>query len=1285
MLRCTPMPCPAPLRALGLALVISLVTGLSPAWAQTGRLFLGHTQENPGTGPFVRDLRQDIGTPGSVVSQSTVSTSFTQVLAFTIDPNVLTLPLVGNTFNVSVRVASVSNTGLRGRYRVLRVNSSGVTQSSSGYSGQFTTAGVQTASLVLGDIGFTPGDRLVLAFEVQCNGVFPQNTFTVAAGDPDSWIDYGTLEASMEFRTRQSGMWNDANTWEQLMENGAWINTANIPSVMDPYLEHAGPMVAATNSSAITANSTAHPVALPGGIEAGDLLMVFWMDRTTASTLSFPAGWTMMYEHVNGGRRGAAFYRVANGTEGATIMANTSNSERSAHTSYRIAAGTYTGLPVWGNVITSTSNQPNPPALTSGFGNVASLWIAAAHSGGVNSSIAPVNYEGLLFSHTGGSGNAHAHMSTATRMFQAASENPGPFILNTATSWTANTVAVRGTSTLVHPKSRTTIRAGHEVKMSTNSQADDLVLEQGAILAIYPSRTLSLRGYEVVLDGLLETGEGSTLELLAGGGAAEISTANGISLFNITVNAHQGVTITGAWDVQGTLQLAGGAFDATNANVRLISNATRTGRLAPVDPGASYLGNLTVERYIPGGVTNWRLLGSPVGGRTVQHWKDDFFTAGFPGSHYPNFYDPPGSGNLWPSVRHYDETDPGPLPTDGLIGVSSNTMPLTIGKGFAAWCGDNLGGTAPFIIDLKGPPTIAHTPVTLPMSWTDTGVPTTDGWNLVSNPLPSPIAFSGIQLGADVVNSFHVYDPVSGNMATWNGFVGNNGATGTIQSSQGFWLKANGPAVSTTVAESAKTADQSGGIFGGLEGPPLAALYLKVSNDMNTFTDETIVVFASGSPAFNEAEGDALKFNFAHAQAPRLASQGPHGEEMAIRMEGMPQGGTAIPLLVRAPIAGEYTITATGMEGLNGLSCLVLEDLLTGTRTPLHEGATLSVTLDPNADPTQPRLLLHQTSALGPSVQHVSCHGLADGAIALENTTGLPIDITWSDGEGDALAIHAGVTGMVSLEGLGAGTYTAHIGGQECPAQMVHLNVEEPWALELLYTATPATCAESTDGHVLLEVLGGTWPYEVEWSTGVTSNDLEGVPAGTYGVLVTDANGCVIAAEAITVVAPAPIDGALVAPATALPLEAVPFSSTAAPEVGRFWDFGDGATSEQAAPWHSYMQPGDYTVTLILFDEDCDRTLSTSVSVGMATSIHAAATDGPRAWSSGEALVLEGAMPHDLHLHVYDATGRTIHTGRVPAHTTRHEIPTHGWTSGIYFLNASTVWQQWTYTLPVTH
>jgi gliding motility-associated-like protein len=58
------------------------------------------------------------------------------------------------------------------------------------------------------------------------------------------------------------------------------------------------------------------------------------------------------------------------------------------------------------------------------------------------------------------------------------------------------------------------------------------------------------------------------------------------------------------------------------------------------------------------------------------------------------------------------------------------------------------------------------------------------------------------------------------------------------------------------------------------------------------------------------------------------------------------------------------------------------------------------------------------------------------------------------------------------------------------------------------YNGYPISCYGNSDGSIDLVPIGGTPEYSFEWNTGATTEDLEGVPAGTYRVVVTDFYGC---------------------------------------------------------------------------------------------------------------------------------------------------------------------------------
>ena len=109
------------------------------------------------------------------------------------------------------------------------------------------------------------------------------------------------------------------------------------------------PVVAGTATSDEPTSTNTHHITLPSGIQPNDLLLIFWSDRERqGATVPIPAGWTELYRNTTPGyARHIAWYKIANGSEGTQVTITSGGGTiRSAHNSYRIAAGTYAGLPV---------------------------------------------------------------------------------------------------------------------------------------------------------------------------------------------------------------------------------------------------------------------------------------------------------------------------------------------------------------------------------------------------------------------------------------------------------------------------------------------------------------------------------------------------------------------------------------------------------------------------------------------------------------------------------------------------------------------------------------------------------------------------------------------------------------------------------------------------------------------------------------------------------------------------------------------------------------------------
>lgn len=126
------------------------------------------------------------------------------------------------------------------------------------------------------------------------------------------------------------------------------------------------------------------------------------------------------------------------------------------------------------------------------------------------------------------------------------------------------------------------------------------------------------------------------------------------------------------------------------------------------------------------------------------------------------------------------------------------------------------------------------------------------------------------------------------------------------------------------------------------------------------------------------------------------------------------------------------------------------------------------------------------------------CNGSSSGSISLSVSGGTP---------GYAFAWSNGATTQ-NLNNISAGTYTVTATDNNGCTSTTSLTVTEPPELNLQTSVTNAACNGGTDGAVTLTVNGGSPGYTFLWSTGATTQNLTGVPAGIYSATVTDGMGC---------------------------------------------------------------------------------------------------------------------------------------------------------------------------------
>ena len=146
------------------------------------------------------------------------------------------------------------------------------------------------------------------------------------------------------------------------------------------------------------------------------------------------------------------------------------------------------------------------------------------------------------------------------------------------------------------------------------------------------------------------------------------------------------------------------------------------------------------------------------------------------------------------------------------------------------------------------------------------------------------------------------------------------------------------------------------------------------------------------------------------------------------------------------------------------------------------------------------------------TITNVNCYGESTGAIDVTVTGGTPsYSYMWNTQSTNE-----------DLTQKAAGTYTLMVTDNHalhCTASKDFTISQPQAALSVSITGTNVKCYGEATGAADLTVTGGTSPYTYEWDNNATSQDLNGVLAGIYRVIVTDDKGCKTDAE-VTITEP---------------------------------------------------------------------------------------------------------------------------------------------------------------------
>jgi len=308
--------------------------------------------------------------------------------------------------------------------------------------------------------------------------------------------------------------------------------------------------------------------------------------------------------------------------------------------------------------------------------------------------------------------------------------------------------------------------------------------------------------------------------------------------------------------------------------------------------------------------------------------------------------------------------------------------------------------------------------------------------------------------------------------------------------------------------------------------------------------------------------------------------------------EASPLGNTSISTDVTCNGVCDGTITVTPSEGnppytyqwisgqttpgISGLCAGTYDLIITDSKGCL---AIVSVPI------TEPNLLLADIT----DSTNVKCNGTCDGSATVITSGGtLPYTYVWDDPlqQSNSIAIN-----------LCPGTYTVTVLDANSCSNRDSVTITVPEPLKAVITDfTLLRCEYDCDAMAIVTPEGGIPPYAYLWNDPLSQTDstATGLCFETYIVKVTDFNGCELyVTNEVDVMAPLPVaDFIFIPEMTGIPFTpasiinpTILFYDTSYTNIISWeWDFGDGVTSDDINPIHTYSdtEPGTYNVLLIV-------------------------------------------------------------------------------------------------------
>ena len=876
------------------------------------------------------------------------------------------------------------------------------------------------------------------------------------------------------FRSRQDGVWSTAATWESSPDGITWINATLAPTV-----NSAGIRIQAGDSVSTTAVLTLDQTT----VEAGGILRI-----GPALTIADGPGDDLVIEgnFIQAGTGLPTFTGTLRVKTGG-VLRNNANVANSGMAVYATHANTY--------YEDGAVFEWNSPATTFSATNMTFFPNAAANempilrmlSGG---SSAPTVTAPLVI-------NGIFELRASSFFFNNTPPNTTPHIVR-------NGIRVAAGCQLVHSASSPAITITGDSAVFEGPGSLFLTNTPGSVLLCTApvvtnnaDFTVSTSSNYPVFDGSTWMGNGHTIS-----GTAEIQFSNGANITGETtfrrIGNLDGTTViaSGAGNMQTVTEycaLRGGTLNS-NDNLTFVSNATGTAYLNDFGTGytGTLAGNIHMQRYIPVGLQGFRQLGTPVAmpGISGVTGFTPSGTAGFvipAPTCDPNYVDAASPYGNWMQL------------------VENGTVQYNCAQSlFEILTSGGMTNGRGYYMDVAGNSTLTFTGVPntgiVSFGLTHANTAVTNGWNMVSNPYPSPLAWELLNVPAGVDAIGKVWQTSGTYSGTWQDLDPNAAGTQAVAIGQAFQVRVTVPGTSVPFSVDNTDRTVSAPTFLLAGGDPMT---LNIDIQGNGFADLTKVRFIEGATASLDALYDSPKM-LGNANQPMVYTVW-NGETYSTNSYAALTEVHTLPLGIRLAQGGEHTFVFSNTDQFPASAIIYLEDTENNIWQNVRVNDTYTFTQAAGVNET--RFVLHFYPPVQSAVTAATC--IVKGQAVLTENAPVQWNYTLTDAQNQTVS-QGTLNGTQTISNLPAGIYTLTL--TETVSGYVATETLTVNGVQAVTAQAAASSVNVETGEEIQFTGTGTGADTWQWSFGDQNTSAEQNPvhaynaAGTYTVTLTASN-----------------------------------------------------------------------------------------------------------------------------------------------------------------------------------